>query len=86
VIACDFFTVDSIFLRRFYVLLFIKLGTRRVHLAGITANPTGAGITQHARNPIESVMRRELRFLNAGGNRQQHAARRHDCAHGRGRH
>ena len=40
--ACDFFTVDTIWLRRYYVLFFIELKTRGVHLAGITKNPTSA--------------------------------------------
>jgi putative transposase len=42
VLACDFFTVETISLRRFYVLFFIELESRRVHLAGCTTNPTGA--------------------------------------------
>ena len=41
-VACDFFTVDTALLNRFYVLLFIDVPTRRVFYAGATANPTGA--------------------------------------------
>src|SRR5512132_3115684 len=50
VVACDFFTVESVFLRRYYALFFIAHGSRRVWLAGCTANPTGAWVTQQARN------------------------------------
>ncbi|MCP4960241.1 MAG: transposase [Actinomycetia bacterium] len=51
-VACDFFTVDTATLRRYYVLFFIHVQTREVTFAGITANPTGAWTTQAARNVI----------------------------------
>jgi len=50
VLECDFLTVDTLFVKRFYMLFFIELATRRVHLAGITANPDGRWVTQQARN------------------------------------
>jgi putative transposase len=50
VVACDFFTVETALLRRYYVLFFIELQTRRVHLAGTTTNPDGQWVTQQARN------------------------------------
>jgi hypothetical protein len=40
-LACDFFTVDTVLLRRLYVLFFIELDTRWVYLSGITSNPVG---------------------------------------------
>ncbi|MGB5759561.1 MAG: integrase core domain-containing protein [Acidimicrobiales bacterium] len=49
-VACDFFTIDTALLRRYYVLFFIKIDTREVFYAGLTPNPTGAWTTQAARN------------------------------------
>jgi putative transposase len=47
-LACDFFTVETLFLKTLYVFFFIELGTRRVHFAGCTAHPTGAWVVQQA--------------------------------------
>src|SRR5579859_6616420 len=48
-LACDFFTIETVFLQTVYVLFFIELGTRRVYLAGCTRHPDVAWITQQAR-------------------------------------
>jgi putative transposase len=73
IMACDFFTVDTVWLRRLYVLFFIEVGTRRVHLAGVTAHPDGAWVAQQARNllmrehrPLQFLIRdRDAKFTRA---------------------
>jgi putative transposase len=64
-LACDFLTVETIGLTRLYILFVIELDHRRVHLAGITAHPTGAWVTQAARNLLMDLDERahQLRFL-----------------------
>ena len=49
-IACDFFHVDTVLLRRLHVLAFIHHDTRRVRIAGITTNPVAEWVIQQARN------------------------------------
>ncbi len=63
IMACDFFTVETVSLRRLYVLFFIAHSSRRVWLAGCTANPTGAWVTQQARNLGLDFSGQGVRFL-----------------------
>jgi putative transposase len=64
-LAVDFFTVETISLRRLYVLFYIELGSRRVHLAGCTPNPDNAWVTQQARQLAWALHERAtpVRFL-----------------------
>jgi putative transposase len=61
ILECDFLTVDTLFLKRFYVLFFIELATRRVHVAGITTNPDGRWVTQQARNLLMELDDEDVR-------------------------
>jgi hypothetical protein len=65
ILACDFFTVETIWLKTIYVLFFIELGTRRVHFAGITTNPDQVWVTQQARQLVWKLREQDvsLRFL-----------------------
>jgi putative transposase len=66
IVACDFFTVDTIWRRRLYVLFFIELATRRVHLAGVTTKPDGGWIAQQTRNLLLATAEgggQRLRFV-----------------------
>lgn len=61
ILECDFLSVDTLFLKRFYVLFFIELGTRRVRLAGITTNPDARWVTQQARNLLMQLDDEDVR-------------------------
>src|SRR5262249_8010219 len=64
-IAVDFFTVDTVWLQRLYVLFFIEIASRRVHLAGCTAHPDNEWVTQQARQVAWTLTDRTdtIRFL-----------------------
>jgi len=63
ILACDFFTVETVWQRTLYVLFWIEHGSRRVHLVGVTANPDCAWMTQQARNLAIDERLGNVRFL-----------------------
>jgi putative transposase len=65
ILACDFFTVDTVWLRRLYVLAFISIGSRRVEYVAITSKPDTAWMLQQARNLLMELddRGRQVRFL-----------------------
>lgn len=51
-LACDFLTVDTVFMQRIYVLFFISVGTRRIEYIACSSNPNGGWTAQQARNLV----------------------------------
>ena len=92
IVACDFFTVETVFLKTLYVLVFMHIQTRRILGVGVSANPNGAWVTQQAPQPGDGSGRRPralhalpaprprrevLPRLRCGLRRRRHGGRAH---------
>jgi len=63
ILACDFFTVETVFLRTLYVLVFIEIGSRRLRFSLATQAPDAIFVTQQARNLAVAGELQDIRFL-----------------------
>jgi putative transposase len=65
ILACDFFTIETLFLKTIYCLFFIEVGSRRVHFAGCTMHPNGGWVNQQARQMVWKLEEQgiKIRFL-----------------------
>lgn len=77
-VAADFFSIDTVFFKRLYVLIYIHLATRRILVVGCTANPNEVWVTQHARNLLWTVEEEGLKLKYVIRDRDKKFATRAD--------